>query len=186
MPLQHISDHILKSMNRGISAAGTKALIDKIRARMPNASVRTTFIVGMPGETSENFNEMLQYVQAARFEKMGVFVYSREEGTPAYDMPDQVPQAIKRQRMNTLMGEQKKISHDIQQRFVGRRLKVLIEEKQKDEENMYLGRREYDAPDVDGLIYVRSQKELGPGDFVKVLVTDAYEYDLAGEIDESA
>ena len=111
---------------------------------------------------------------------MGVFVYSKEEGTLAANMPGQVPEKIKKSRLDALMQDQQAISAEIQQSFIGRRLKVLIEEKEKDSTDTYIGRSEYDAPDVDGVVYVRSKKPLKAGDFVQVMITDAYEYDLAG------
>ena len=162
MPLQHISDGILKSQNRNITTAQTKELIAKLRRRIPRGSLRTTFIVGLPGETDEDFQELLNFVKENRFEKVGVFVYSREEGTKAYDMSGQVPEKVKRQRMNRLMEVQRGISQDIQQSFVGRRLKAMIDEKQKDSGGMYIGRSEYDAPDVDGIVYIRSSKPFLP------------------------
>ena len=181
IPLQHISDPLLKSMNRNITTQGTKDLIAKMRDRIKNGFIRTTFIVGMPGETEENFKELMDYVRDARFERVGVFVYSKEEDTPAHDMPGQVPAQTKRRRMNELMQLQQGISKEIQQTFVGRTLKVLIEEKQDGAKDSYLGRSIYDAPEVDGCVYVHSAKMLKPGDFVDVKITDAYEYDLAGE-----
>lgn len=181
MPIQHISDHLLKSMNRGITKQGTIDLVQKIRRKIPQASLRTTFIVGMPGETEKNFEELIRFVEETKFERMGVFVYSREEGTPAYDMPDQVPELVKKKRLNALMTLQRDISKSVQEQFIGKTLKVLIDEGQREEANVYLGRSEYDAPEVDGVVYVRSQLALSPGDFVKVKITDAYEYDLAGE-----
>jgi len=185
MPLQHISDNLLLSMNRSITTGETKALIEKMRKRMPTASLRTTFIVGMPGETEGNFAELHDYVIATRFEKMGVFVYSREEETVAYDMPGQVAEPTKRKRMNTLMKEQQGISRDVQQTFVGRRLKVLIDEKEDGSENVYIGRSEYDAPDVDGSVIVHAKRTLKPGDFVNVRINDALEYDLVGTEEEN-
>ncbi len=181
MPLQHISNNLLLSMNRGITTEQTKSLVVKMRQCMPQASLRTTFIVGMPGETEENFCELRDYVLATRFEKMGVFVYSREEKTAAFDMPDQVAEVTKRKRMNILMKEQQKISRDFHQGFVGRELKVLIDEKEEGSKNIFIGRSEYDAPDVDGNVYVRSQRVLNPGDFVNVKIHDALEYDLVGD-----
>ena len=181
IPLQHISDPLLKSMNRNITTQGTKDLIAKMRGRIQNGFIRTTFIVGMPGETEENFQELMEYVRVARFERVGVFVYSKEEDTAAHDMPGQVPAQTKRRRMNELMQLQQGISKEIQQTFVGRTLKVLIDEKQEGAKDSYLGRSVYDAPEVDGCVYVHSTKALTPGDFVDVKITDAYEYDLAGE-----
>lgn len=182
IPLQHISDPLLKNMNRNITTQGTKDLIAKMRSRIKGGFIRTTFIVGMPGETEEQFQELMQYVRESRFERVGVFVYSKEEDTAAFDMPGQVPAQTKRRRMNELMKLQQGISHEIQQSFVGRTLRVLIEEKQEGSKDSYLGRSQYDAPEVDGCVYVRSVAELKAGDFVDVRITDAYEYDLAGEV----
>ncbi len=182
MPLQHITDHILKEQNRGITTQGTLDLIQNIRRAMPQASIRTTFILGLPGETQKDFDELMSFVENFRFEKVGVFIYSREEGTAAYTMDQQVPDGIKRKRMNTLMQLQQKISQEIQQRYIGKVMSVLIDEKQSDEQNVYLGRSEHDAPDVDGVVFVHSAKQLQNGDFVQVKITDAYEYDLVGEI----
>ncbi|MCA9405113.1 MAG: 30S ribosomal protein S12 methylthiotransferase RimO [Candidatus Omnitrophica bacterium] len=181
VPLQHISDNLLLSMNRNITKQGTFDLMDKFRAKMPQGSLRTTFIVGMPGETEENFTELIQFVKDYRFEKVGTFLYSREEGTVAYDMADQVPDKIKRERMKQVMQIQQDISAEIQQSYIGRTLKVLIDEKQN-EEGFYIGRSEYDAPEVDGIVYVGSDKVLKPGDFIDVKISDAYEYDLVGEV----
>ena len=180
MPLQHISDHILLEQNRNITTQQTEDLITKIRRAMPQGFVRTTFITGLPGETDEDFEQLRNFVKDFRFERVGVFVYSKEEGTLAEKMSGQVPEKTKKVRLDTLMQDQQGISSQIQQSFVGRSLKVLIEEKEKDSEETYIGRSEYDAPDVDGVVYVRSKKALKAGDFVQVMITDAYEYDLAG------
>jgi len=182
MPLQHISDHILLEQNRNITTRQTTALIRKIRTAMPEVFVRTTFITGLPGETQEDFEQLRGFIKDFRFERVGVFVYSKEEGTAAAKMPGQVPEKVKKLRLDTLMQDQQDISSEIQQSFVGRTLKVLIEEKEKDSLNTYIGRSEYDAPDVDGVVYVRSDAPLKAGDFVRVMITDAYEYDLAGEV----
>jgi len=182
IPLQHISDSILQSMRRGITKQETMDLIAKIRVQIPHVSLRTTFIVGLPGENEERFQELLSFVKNFQFERVGVFIYSREEGTEAYDFLDQVPAKIKKHRLDILMHHQKEISHQLQERLIGRTLKVLIEERQENEQNIYIGRSEYDAPEVDGVVYVHSLNTLQPGDFVNVLITDAYEYDLAGEV----
>jgi len=181
VPLQHISDRLLTSMNRNITTEGTIKLIHALKTKIPMGSVRTTFIVGMPGETDDEFEELMDFVSESAFEKVGTFIYSREEGTVAYDMPDQVDDKIKRERMHQLMTLQKKISTKIQKEYIGRTLKVLIDEKQNNSEGVYLGRTEYDAPEVDGIVYVHSKKVLKPGDFVKVLIDDAIEYDLIGD-----
>ena len=182
MPLQHISDKILKDMNRGISKQQTADLVKTIREKIPESSLRTTFIVGFPGETDGDFEELLGFVREAQFERAGVFVYSKEEGTPAYGYPGHVPELVKKKRLDILMKEQQNISKSVQERFLGKTVDVLIDEKQKGEEDVYLGRSEYDAPDVDGLVYVHSKKRLNPGDFVSALITDTYEYDLSGEL----
>lgn len=181
IPIQHINDNLLESMNRNMTKQETIDLIKKIRYKIPQGSLRTTFIVGMPGETEEIFKELVQFVRKTRFEKVGCFVYSREEGTPAYDMSGQVPEPVKKKRLDVLMAVQRDISRVIQEGFVGKTLKVLIDEKQEDEKDVYLGRSEYDAPEVDGVVHVHSKKKLVPGDFVMVKITDAYEYDLVGE-----
>ena len=180
IPLQHISDNLLESMNRSITTPQTIDLISTIRAKIPGAHIRTSFIVGLPGETEENFQELLDFVRDMSFERVGAFVYSREEGTPAYAMPGQVPDTIKRKRLNSLMTLQQKISQDLQKDKIGRKFDVLIDEAPEKEEGIYLGRMQYDAPEVDGVVYVHSAKKLTPGDIVPVAITDSYEYDLAG------
>ncbi len=180
MPLQHISDHILLAQNRNITTQQTVELIQKIRSAMPQVFVRTTFITGLPGETEADFEQLRTFVKDFRFERVGVFVYSKEEGTPAADMQGHVPEKIKKARLDTLMKDQQTISTDIQRSLVGRTLKVLIEGKEKDTPGTYIGRSEYDAPDVDGVVYVRSKAGLKAGNFVQVRITDAHEYDLAG------
>jgi len=182
MPIQHISAHILKSQNRNMTTEETKALVDKIRKKIPQGSLRTTFIVGLPREGEKDFEQLVQFVKNVRFDKMGVFVYSREEGTEAYNMPGQVPELVKKRRLNILMKIQQGISQKIQQNFIGRTIKILIEEQSKNDQDMYLGRSEYDAPEVDGIVYVRSSRVLPSGSFVDVKITDAYEYDLAGDL----
>ena len=179
IPLQHISDKLLKRMNRPMSAARIRDLLKKIRDRIPEACLRTAFIVGLPGETKSDFEELLDFVREMRFQRMGVFQYSREEGTPAYSMPGQVPPRVKQERFDILMQEQKKISQDILKGFVGKTFKVLIDEGQEDK-NLYTGRTPYDAPDVDGTVIVHSPRRLETGTFVDVRVTEALDYDLEG------
>ncbi len=179
IPLQHISDHILLKQNRNITTQQTIDLIRKFRKTIPDVFLRTTYIVGMPGETDRDFNELREFNKEMRFERLGVFVYSKEEGTKAALMPNQVPEKVKKERLDILMKDQKEISSQIQKSFIGRTLKVLIEEKEKNSDT-FIGRSEYDAPDVDGLVYVHSSKDLKAGDFVDVQITDSYEYDLVG------
>jgi len=182
MPLQHISDKMLRAMNRGMFQKGTLELVAKIKNKIPQGSVRTTFIVGFPGETDEDFQELLSFVQKTRFERMGVFVYSKEEGTAAFPLSDHVPEKIKKERLDILMNTQQRVSKAQHERFLGQTLKVLIDERQKGEDGVYLGRSEFDAPEVDGLVYVSSSAKLRSGDFVDVKITDTLEYDLAGDV----
>jgi len=182
IPLQHISDHILKSMNRNITTQGTIDLMNNFRSKIKDSSLRTTFILGLPGETDKDFNELINFVKETEFEKVGAFVYSHEEDTEAYAMKNQVPDKIKRERMNILMQLQQKISEKKQADMVGRHMRVMIDEMQKDEKDTYIGRTQYDAPEVDGVVYVHSLKPLAAGNFVDVHITDALEYDLVGEV----
>ncbi|HOW34846.1 MAG TPA: 30S ribosomal protein S12 methylthiotransferase RimO [Candidatus Omnitrophota bacterium] len=181
MPLQHISDGILKRMNRHSTKQQTVTLVKKLREKIPDISLRTTFIVGFPGETDENFQELLDFSLQFPFEHVGVFPYSHEEGTAAYDFKDQVPETVKRKRLNLLMRQQQEISRNLQKKFLGKKLEVLIDEKQKGEENIYLGRTQYQAPEVDGLVYVHTKRTLSIGDFVPVEINDTYEYDLVAK-----
>lgn len=181
IPLQHISDKLLKSMNRNITKQQTVTLIKKLRKIIPDISLRTTFIVGFPGETDEDFQELLDFSLEFPFEHAGVFPYSREEGTAAHDFKGQVLGAVKKKRLDRLMRQQQEISKNLQKKFLGKKLEVLIDEKQKGEENIYLGRTPYQAPEVDGLVYVHAKKVLKIGDFVSVKIKDTYEYDLVAQ-----
>lgn len=178
LPVQHISDRILKSMNRRTAKKDIIALINKIRKKIPQVALRTSIIVGYPSETDKEFKELLRFVEDARFDKLGAFIYSREEGTKAYNLKGQVPRAVKNERFNQVMAKQQGISREINSKFLGMSMDVLVEEKDK---GGYLGRTQYDAPEVDGSVYIKSNKALNPGDFVKVKITDTLEYDLAGE-----
>lgn len=178
LPIQHVNDRILKLMNRKTTQSSLLKLIAKVRKKVPQAAIRTSLIVGFPSETDKEFRELLAFVKEARFERLGAFIYSREEGTPAYDLPGQVPAKVKAARLNTLMLEQQKISGEINQTFLGKVIDVLIEEKAGD---AYLGRSQYDAPEVDGQVYVTSEKELNPGELIPVNITDTLEYDLIGK-----
>lgn len=180
VPFQHISDKILKNMNRGITAQQTRELVEKIRKRIPGVKIRSTFIVGLPGEGDQEFEELVDFVKWARFDRVGVFAYSPEEGTPAFSMAEQVADDVKEYRRDQLMMMQQKISRELNEAMIGEELEVLIEGYDK-EQDMYVGRSAFDAPDVDCVTYVKSEKELSIGKFVQVKVTDAYEYDLVGE-----
>jgi ribosomal protein S12 methylthiotransferase len=178
LPIQHINDRILKLMNRRTKKSDILRLIEKIRKEVPSISLRTSLIVGFPSETDSDFRELLDFIEEARFERLGAFIYSREEGTPAYDFKKQLPEKVKIGRLNAVMSLQQKISQGINKKFLGKVLDVLIDEK---EGSLYLGRSQYDAPEVDGIVYVHSKRALKPGEFVKVKITDTLEYDLIGE-----
>jgi ribosomal protein S12 methylthiotransferase len=145
---------------------------------MPGAGIRTSLITGFPSETDAEFKELMDFIEEAHFQRLGAFMYSREEGTAAYGFKGQIPESVKRDRLNAIMSKQQQISRDTNQQFLGKTIDVLIDEK---EEDGYLGRSQYDAPEVDGLVYVNSNRKLEPGDFIKVRITDTLEYDLVGE-----
>ncbi|MFC1658255.1 MiaB/RimO family radical SAM methylthiotransferase [Candidatus Omnitrophota bacterium] len=179
LPLQHINNRILGLMRRGTDSSLIFELLDKLRRKIPGVAVRSSLIVGFPSETEKEFRQLLDFVKTARFERLGLFIYSREEGTRAYGLRGQVPQRIKQERYNIIMSAQQEIARKINAGFLHKSIQVLIEEKQ--EEGLYIGRSQYDAPEVDGLVYVKSKKELTIGDFVDVEITDTLEYDLLGE-----
>jgi ribosomal protein S12 methylthiotransferase len=181
LPLQHINDRILRLMNRRITKAKTLNLIEKIRENIPGVAIRTSIIVGFPGEREEDFRELMEFVKTQRFERLGVFKYSREEGTPAYNFPDQIPEKVKQKRLDLLMSCQQDIARKVNERFLNKKMQVLIDERDEKGENIYLGRSQFDAPEVDGLVYVHARNKLHPGDFVTVKITDTLEYDLVGE-----
>jgi ribosomal protein S12 methylthiotransferase len=178
LPLEHINDRILTQMARRTNKKEIISLIDYIRTELPGVSIRTSLIVGFPGETDKEFKELAAFVKDMKFERLGVFKYSREAGTLSYRYKNQVSEKEKEKRFNQLMLAQQDISRKINEKFKGRILKVLIEEKDKD---CYTGRTEYDAPDIDGMVYVKG-KNLQTGNFYDIRITDAYEYDLAGEL----
>ena len=177
MPLQHISDSMLKSMKRGIDKKKTYKLIEDIRKIIPNVALRTALITGYPGESKEEFAELLQFVEDAQFDKLGVFTYSHEEDTAAYAFEDDIPEDVKEERRDAIMELQRDISLAKNQEKVGKTLKAIVEEISEGE---YIGRTEFDAPEVDGEIFIRSERKLEIGEFVNVEITDAYEYDISG------
>jgi len=180
LPIQHCSDKILKSMNRGVTKDDIIKLVEKIRGKIPGSAIRTSVMVGFPGETEHEFQELISFIKGMKFERLGAFTFSREEGTAAYNMPGQVPEREKNKRYDILLSAQKEIAASINSGYLGRICGVLIEEAEN-EKGLYYGRTEHDAPEVDGGCFVRSAKKLKPGDFVKVRVTDTFEYDLVGE-----
>ena len=186
IPIQHASDRILRRMGRKTHKEELKERIRKLREAIPDIALRTTLISGFPGETKTDHEELMEFVNEMEFERLGVFAYSAEEDTPAFSYPDQVPQMIKEERRDELMELQQDIAFEHCEDMVGRILTVMIEGKVADEP-AYVGRTYMDAPNVDGLIFVNGDVELMSGDFVRVKVTGAAEYDLIGEVyDESA
>ncbi len=186
IPIQHASDSILKRMGRRTNQEQLRRMVEKLRERIPDIVLRTTLISGFPGETEEDHETLMEFVDQMEFDRLGVFPYSAEEDTPAFSFPDQIPQEIKEKRRDEIMELQQEIAFEKSEAMVGRVLTVLIEGKVVDEP-AYVGRTYMDAPGVDGLIFVNTGEELMSGDFVRVKVTGAADYDLIGEIyDESA
>lgn len=182
MPLQHISDEVLRRMGRPVSRADIERLMARVRERIPGVTLRTTFLVGFPGESEEDFEELLSFVRQARFDRMGCFAYSPEEDTPAFEMPDQVPEQVREERRDELMAAQQKIAFELAAGRIGERTEVLIEEDEPPEEGLWPARSPHEAPDVDPLIYVE-QKEAPPaGQFVRVEITDSLGYDCIARI----
>ncbi len=185
LPLQHASQNVLKLMKRGGNRASLERLIRRVRTRVPGIAVRTTFITGFPGETDADFEELLAFVKNVEFDRVGVFTYSDEEGTPAYDLPNKVDSKIARQRRMRLMKEQAKISRRKNKTRVGETVRVLFEGESKESELLWQGRLETQAPDIDGCVLISDAPEgftPQPGDLVNVLITEAQEYDLVGSI----
>ncbi len=184
IPLQHVSNSVLKRMNRRTSKESIKELVARLRSEIPDIVIRTTFIVGFPGETEDDFNELFDFIKEVKFDRLGVFTYSQEEDTPAYSMPNQIDDNIKEERRDKLMELQKNISEEIMMSKVGNTYDVIIEEFAAD--NTYVGRSYMDSPEIDGVVYVNTDKELEIDEFAKVKITDYLEYDLIGVlVDES-
>ena len=181
LPIQHASDEVLRRMGRRTSKEQLKAVIGKLREEIPDICLRTTLITGFPGETKEQHEELMEFVDEMEFDRLGVFTYSPEEDTPAAEMPDQIPEEIKEERQAELMELQQDIAFDAAENMIGKEVLVMIEGKVADE-NAYVGRTYKDAPGVDGLIFINTEEELMSGDFAKVKVTGALEYDLIGEL----
>lgn len=180
IPLQHISTDILKSMRRGTTFEKTNALLKLFREKVPGMAIRTTLIVGYPGETEEHFQELKQWVADMRFERLGCFTYSHEENTHAYNLEDNVPEEVKQDRANQIMELQAQISWELNQEKIGQEFKVLIDRK---EGNHYIGRTEFDSPDVDNEVLLDATSQyLKTGDFVQVKITEATDFDLYGEV----
>lgn len=178
IPLQHYSKKILGAMRRPVS--DYDELVKKIRDKIPNVSIRTAFIVGYPGETKEDFDELYEFVKRTRFDRMGVFEYSREKNTASYSMDNQVPANITHQRFKMLMELQQQISYEVNQTYIGKTIPAIVESFTDD--GVIIMRSEHDAPEIDGLVYATSNKPVVPGDIENVLIDKADEYDLFGKI----
>ena len=179
IPLQHISDDILKSMKRGTTKEKTTKLLQEFRERVPGMAIRTTLIVGYPGETQEDFEILKDFVQEMKFDRMGCFAYSHEENTSAYLLEDDVPDTIKQERANEIMELQSQISWDLNQEKVGQTFKCIIDRK---EGGHFVGRTEFDSPDVDNEVLIDASKHyLKTGDFATIKIIEATEFDLYGE-----
>ena len=178
IPLQHGSTKMLKLMKRGISREGSEKLIDKIRKKVPDIAIRTTMMVGHPGETTRDFDELLDFIQKLRFERLGVFTYSHEEGTASYDLKDSVSKKEKKNRADQVMHLQEEISHTFNNGLINETLKVLIDRK---ENSYYYGRTEYDSPEVDNEVIIDANEHyLRLGDFSQIKIIDALPFDLIG------
>lgn len=180
IPLQHINNDILKRMNRKTTKEKIVQLINTLRREIPGITIRTTFIVGFPGENEERFTELYEFVRDTRLDRVGVFTYSREEGTPAYHFKNQVDDEVKEYRRDKIMQLQSHISYELNKEKIGRTYEVLIEDIEED--GLYVGRTYMDSPDIDGVYYVKSDEKLEIGQFVKAKTVDCLEYDLIGEI----
>jgi len=181
LPIQHISDSVLNRMNRHGGSKMIKETVAKLKKEIPDITLRTTAIVGFPGETEENFSELCEYISEAKFDRFGAFTYSREEGTPAYDFDDQIDEQIKQDRCDIIMQEQQEIHEKLNKKKIGKRITVLYEDFDPVAETFF-GRSQADAPDIDGKVYFSANKKPKIGSFVQVKITDAIDYDLYGEM----
>ena len=182
MPIQHASNKILKLMNRQTTKEELLEKVNMIRSAIPDAVLRTTLITGFPGETEEDVEELIEFIKEVKFDKLGVFAYSREEGTAADKLPNHLEQEVKEQRRDRVMMVQQGISQEVNQKRVGKVYEVLIEEQI--ENNVYVGRTQGDAEEIDSIVYVKSHTQLHVGDFVNVKINTALEYDLMGDIQD--
>ncbi|MCI6100024.1 MAG: 30S ribosomal protein S12 methylthiotransferase RimO [Selenomonas sp.] len=181
IPMQHAHDEVLRRMHRPDTQASMRALIKKLRERIPGVTIRSTFMVGFPGETDAQYQTLRNFLEEMRLDKVGVFTYSREEGTPAYDMPHQVSEDVMQERYHDLMSVQCKISEELNQELEGRELDVLIEGRDEEQQNIAVGRSYRESPDVDGQVYIEGDTDSQPGDIVRVKVLQGFTYDVVGE-----
>ncbi|MBI5655792.1 MAG: 30S ribosomal protein S12 methylthiotransferase RimO [Geobacter sp.] len=181
LPLQHIADPVLSRMNRRSSEADIRALIEKLRSAVPDITLRTSFIVGFPGETEDDFKKLLHFVEETQFDRLGVFCYSREEGTPAAEMTDQVSERVKRERHKKLMRAQARVSFKRNRRLIDTVTEVMVEGYSEETELLLKGRTSQQAPDIDGQVYITAG-QANVGEIVRLKITDSSDYDLIGEI----
>jgi ribosomal protein S12 methylthiotransferase len=180
IPLQHASDNMLKIMRRGITAKRTQEVVDSIREKVPGIAIRTTLIAGHPGETEQDFEDMLKFVERNKFDRLGIFTYSHEEGTHAGTLADSIPQEVKEERAAMVMDLQQGVSNQINKSKVGKTFKVLFDRK---ENGFFVGRTEFDSPEVDNEVLVSAKDNYARiGDFAQVKITEAEDFDLYGEV----
>ena len=180
IPIQHISDSVLKRMNRQSNGESIRKLIKKLRQEIPEVIIRTTVMVGFPGESEADFEELYNFLQEAKFDKLGCFAYSKEDGTPASRLKDQIHPMTKKSRLNKVMSLQQEISKQNLKNKIGKEVEVLVEDKSFDGKT-YIGRSYMDVPEIDGVVYIESDEEIQIGSFVKCTITDVKEYDLIAE-----
>ncbi len=181
LPLQHASNKILKRMNRPDNRESIEILLKKLRERIPNVVIRSTFIVGFPGETEEDFLELKAFLQAQRLDKVGIFTYSREEDTAAYDFPEQISEEIMQERYHELMSMQSLISQELNEALEGQELEILVENRDEEVPEVVAGRSYRDAPEIDGLVYIENDERSKAGDIIRVKVLSGFVYDIAAE-----
>ena len=181
LPLQHASDRLLGSMNRYDTKAEVEALLSKLRKRIPGITIRTTFIVGFPGETEADFQELKAFVKAQRFDNAGVFAYSQEEGTVAATLPEQIAEQVKEERFHELMALQAQISEELHQEMEEQILEVLVEGRDEENPELAFGRSYREAPDIDGSIFIESAEAVQAGAFIKVKILQGFTYEMVGE-----
>jgi ribosomal protein S12 methylthiotransferase len=179
MPLQHASNRMLKSMKRQITREEMEDIIGKIKNKIPGICLRTTLIIGFPGETQDNVEELKTFLKKIEFDRVGIFTYSHEENTSAFQLEDNIPAEEKERRAQEIMEVQQEISYQKNEQKIGQTFKVIIDKK---EAGRYLGRTEFDSVEVDNEVIVNSERKLTPGEFVNVRITSAFDYDMEGEV----
>ena len=182
IPIQHINNRILKLMNRNTTKNQITSLIKKIRDKIDNVYIRTSIIVGFPTETNSEFQELIDFLKEIKFERLGAFIYSREENTKAYSLNRQIHHKTKKARFDRVMSIQREIASRLNETLLNKEIEIMIDSKDENEKDLYLGRLEQDAPEVDGMVYVKSRNRLQSGEFYKVKIIDTLEYDLVGQM----